>query len=496
MLPYFALGMSDGLAEYHAIRAAYRSLPRLSYVAANPRKEVPAIEFEGHGIRGVGYRLETRIANPDRIYRTVLWKAAPHKYFVWREEKPEGPQAEMHRGDLYSSNAQVFESSRQAHQSTFASIGKLPFVYAEFEETDSDIDIDMAEHGLNYFERIPDIQINGRWFRQIAAYYDANREFPTRSVFTYDPKTKLVLEYRREVKENGIFVSAERIVFKYRNAKILNKRDITHIGKPPALPKFALPPASDPVPDRPVPNDATTLAALGQALMARYRILTTYRDSVTTFAAPLTSRPFQISMAMDREVGSCFVRRRPFETIASIQGKERGLSWQVSARDGYQSTRVGRDGQLGIWYLDAGGAMITRAWNPLVSLDLEKEGWTLRTDTWRDEPMRVLSRAVQMANPSHVPRPPIPAGTEEVWIDVATGLVVRSRWIGTPDQVRNGLPIYDAVHAPETNAKLRASDLTFHPPVIDPIQMLEAERKANASQPAPRTFGFSFDGRF
>jgi hypothetical protein len=217
---------------------------------------------------------------------------------------------------------------------------------------------------------------------------------------------------------------------------------------------------------------------------------------VTTFAAPLTATPFEISMAMDREAGSCFVIRRPFETIASVQGEKEGLAWQISAKHGYQTTRVVRDGQLALWHMDAGAALIARAWDAVAPLDLEKERWTLRTDTWRNKPMRVLSRSVTKNDPSHVPKPPIPAGTVEVWIDVASGLIVRSRWIGTPDQVRGGLPIYDAVHEPETNLKLRASDLEFRPPVVDAIQMLEDERKISGSQSAGTSYGPPFGGGF
>lgn len=503
MIALLAATAWEGLSEYQAIRQAYQKLPRFSYTAVSHFiGSTSSVQMEGNVIRGRGYRLEKVFRANGEVRRISLWKGPESRVYVWIQERPDKTSRE-YRGTswIYGSDLFSYSSPREPMENFFQESGRLPI--AMIINPQPEWTLEFGHLNFDHVVRLPDVQIGKRSFRQLEITSgDPNQRYH-RGIFTYDPQTLLIHEYRHDWRQEGVFRPTNRTLFTYRNARGLRGSDVVRSGRIPAFPKFALKPASRPEPAKPLPNTGQTAEEILQQVSERYRGLATYRDTLVWKGSGILSRPFRMEMAMDRKVGSRTAFYSPFESAIrihqtpslqsiSVNGPSAvpsGFYWQTSVRNQIVTTRVGADGGLSPDQLTVGGRLIDQAWHHpddrKLLLELIGTGWMHHEVVWLNRKTRILSRPVSRFSPSHVPQPPIPDGTEEVWIDAASGFIVRSRRFGPPFGNGAARLIYDVSHRPEANVKLHPDDLSYTSQVVDAITLAKNEASENPGRFVP-----------
>ncbi|MGV3617175.1 MAG: hypothetical protein ACO1SV_17755 [Fimbriimonas sp.] len=479
MVPHFALGMLVRMAEFEAIQDAYRELPRLSYTAVTYTKEgYPVGRVDGKYVSGQGFFLQHRESGTKGNRVVSAWKGARGYYLCYQTEPPSTPNEdqELH---LYAKSGPW-----EAVEGTSAGPGAYPLIFSEHGKYGS-LPVDV--YAAKRTERLPSLRVGGRTFHRRAFYLGTETPYPVRTIYTFDAENGRLREVHPQGLEGGVFVSGGRTVFTYHDAARLTAKDLAYRPRTPQVPRFAARPSSRPKPDRPTPTVGHTVEAIEQALIERYGAMATYRDRVQTVSGTPVPDAFRIALAMDRKAGHRVVRRNRFGTIVGIRRGDKDFTWQVDA---------GGKGQM---YFATGGraaneqayvlssSMIMEAWRG-GPLQLKERGWRLRSDTLRGRSAHVLYRKSVLPDFGHVPTPGRrEIGEEEIWIDSASGLIVRSRRFGREMQGQRGMIPYDVRHAPEPNVLLAADDLAFDPPIVDAVGLMEQAMR----EPVRSPFNFS-----
>jgi hypothetical protein len=467
MVLHVALGLSTGVAEYAEIREAYRSMPRFSYVATTTGHDLQrTLVYQVNYIRGIGLRIEQVQRFHQEKLHTTFWTRDFRQAYTWTQQEPLAGATNLFR--TYDVRLKVHDEY-PFHKPKLPHLGAGPQIDFIFSPVIQWWELELQP--LRGFSMLPDVYLDGRRHRRLAVHAENGQ----RTVLTYDADRRRLQEIRQEWRRPEGYEVTYRTTYRYRDARTLTPEDVAHPGIVPAFPKMSVEPTAKLGKDRPVPVRAETLEEVADALRDRYGSLETLRDTIEP-ARGLADDRFHLSINLDRKAGRRLMRRGPFETIVEI-GKphDHGRLWHVTAAKGYLNVSVGRE----FFPHDAlplGAYLVLRAWNSPQGLDLAREGYQVRSDTWNSRPMKVLWRPVVTGRPSIMGlQNARTIGSEEVWIDATNGLIVRSKRNLYEDSGTTGPSTYEILHRPEPNSKLTASDLEFTPSRVDAVKLVERE---------------------